>query len=97
MYNYNDKRRLYWLIDQYLAGVIDETKFCNEFYYSYDLELEGETLTNYEKLVFDELSQVSSRFSKYEEDHKLNARAFSSVEELRKKILETHEKLNDNS
>ena len=45
MYDNNDKRRLYWLIDQYLLNKIDESIFCDEFYYSYDLEVSSETLS----------------------------------------------------
>ena len=40
MYEKNDKRRVYWLIDLYLAGKIDDKTFCDEFYYSYDLEMD---------------------------------------------------------
>lgn len=93
MYNKNDKRRLYWLIDQYLLGKINEPTFCDEFYYSYNLEIDSETLNKIEQQAFLGLSKVSSRFSHYEEDHKLDARAFSTVQELRGKIIETKEKL----
>jgi hypothetical protein len=93
MYDKNDKRRIYWLIDQYLSGEIDESFFCDEFYYSYDLEVDNNTLSDIEKVAFAELSQVSSRFSQYEEDHKLDSRAFSTAEELNQKIIETKEKL----
>lgn len=97
MYEKSDKRRLYWLIDQYLLGKIDEPIFCDEFYYSYDLEVNNETLTGVEQQAFSELSKVSSRFSQYEEDHKLDARAFSTVQELKQKILETKEILKEQS
>lgn len=93
MYDKSDKQRLYWLIDQYLLGRISESIFCDEFYYSYDLEVDSNTLTNIEKVVFADLSQVSSRFSQYEEDYKLDSRAFSTVEELKQKIIETKKKL----
>ncbi|RQO30394.1 magnesium and cobalt transport protein CorA [Taibaiella sp. KBW10] len=93
MYDKNDKRRLYWLIDQYLSGKINEPVFCNEFYYSYDLEVNNDILTDMEKVAFAELSKVSSRFSQYEEDHKLNPSAFSTAEELRRKIIEVKGKL----
>ncbi|WP_347066848.1 hypothetical protein [Flavobacterium sp. WV_118_3] len=93
MYDKSDKRRLYWLISQYLLGKIDEPFFCDEFYYSYDLEVDSNTLTDIEKVAFAELSQISSRFSQYEEDHKLDSKAFSTVEELKQKIIETKEKL----
>ena len=93
MYDKNDKRRLYWLIDEYLLGKINESNFCDEFYFSYDLEVNSETLNEVEQQAFSELSKVSSRFSQYEEDHKLDARAFSTVEELKQKIAETKERL----
>ena len=93
MYEKNDKQRLYWLIDQYLLGKIDESTFCDEFYYSYDLEINNDILSESEQQVFSDLSKVSSRFSQYEEDHKLDAKAFSSAKDLREKIIETKEKL----
>ncbi len=93
MYDKKDKRRLYWLINQYSLGNIDELSFCDEFYYSYDLEIDYSSLTDIEKVSFDELSHVASRFSEYEEDHRIDAKVFSSVEELRQKILETKNKL----
>jgi hypothetical protein len=93
MYDKSDKRRLYWLIEQYLLGKINELTFCDEFYYSYDLEINEEILTEVERQSFKELSEVSSRFSQYEEDHKLDARAFSTVQELKQKIMETKDKL----
>ena len=95
MYDNNDKRRLYWLIDQYLLNKIDESIFCDEFYYSYDLEVSSETLSEIEQQAFLELSKVVSRFSQYEEDHKLDARAFSTVQELKQKIIETKDKLKE--
>ena len=93
MYNKNDKRRLYQLMEMYLTNFITASVFCDEFYYSYDLEIDNNTLTNIEKLVFSDLSKVSSRFSEYEEDHKLDSRAFTTAKELRGKIIETKEKL----
>ncbi len=93
MYDKSDKRRLYWLIDQYLERKLGEREFCDEFYYSYDLEVDKEILTNIEKQAFLSLSVVSSRFSQYEEDHKLDSRAFSTAQELGEKIRETKDKL----
>jgi hypothetical protein len=93
MHNKSDKKRLYYIIDEYLLGKINETVFCDEFYYSYDLEIDNDTLSEIEQQAFSDLSKVSSRFSQYEEDHKLDAKAFSTVMELRQKIIETKEKL----
>ncbi|MDT3738636.1 MAG: magnesium and cobalt transport protein CorA [Candidatus Kapabacteria bacterium] len=93
MYNKNDKKRLYWLIDQYLSSEIDETEFCDEFYYSYNLEINEESLNKFEQECFLELSKVADRFSQYNEDHVLDSYAFATVKELRGKILETKNKL----
>lgn len=88
MYNKDDKRRLYWLIEQYILGQIDEPLFCDEYYYSYDLQISKDTLSDIERRVFSELSTVSSRFSQYKEDHKLDARAFTTLQELKQKNCE---------
>lgn len=96
MYDKRDKRRLYWLIEQYLSGRIDESIFCDEFYYSYDLEIDNNTLTDIEKVVFAELSTVAGRFSEYEEDHLGLPNGFYTAEELKQKIIETKEKLDGN-
>ncbi len=52
MFKRNDKRRLYWLIDQYILGKINDRTFCDEFYYSYDLEMDYSTLTGLEYKLF---------------------------------------------
>jgi len=93
MYKNNDKRRLYWLINKYLLNEIDESTFCNEFYYSYDLEINVDVFTDNEKIFFSELNEITSRFSQYEEDHMMDSKAFSDIDELKKKIIETKIKL----
>lgn len=97
MFDKNDKRRLYWLIDEYLFDKIDESTFCDEYYYSYNLELDHATLLDNEKKLFSDLGAVASRFSEFEEDHKINDKAFSSASELRNKIIETKSKLEHRS
>lgn len=93
MYEKKDKRRLYWLIDKYLNDQIDERTFCDEFYYSYSLELNHEELTDIERKMFSELDLVVSRFSEFGSDHELDINAFSTVEELHKKVIDVKEKL----
>ncbi|GHV44572.1 hypothetical protein FACS1894180_6080 [Bacteroidia bacterium] len=93
MFEKNDKRRLYQLIDMYLSGIITASVFCDEFYYCYDLELDYETLTDIEQQYFSKLGTVSGRFSEFEEDHKLASKAFFTEEQLKDKIVETKEKL----
>lgn len=93
MYSKNDKRRLYWLIDEYLAGNINESIFCDEYYYSYNLEIESNMLNSKEKQAFGELGEVAVRFSPFEEDYKIALNAYYTVDELKQKITETKEKL----
>ena len=90
MYDKTDKRRLYWLIDQYLSEKIDETTFCNEFHDSFVNEMNYDTLTSFEFDIFRDLSDVSQRFSQYEEDFKLWS-GFVSAQQLKDKTLETKE------
>lgn len=94
MYDKSDKRRLYWLIDQYLVGKINELSFCDEFYYLYDLGIDRKALTESERKIFENLSMVVSRFSQHEEDHKLDARAFATKQELGQEILNAKNRLN---
>jgi hypothetical protein len=93
MYTKNDKRRLYWLIECFIEKKIDESTFCNEFYYSYDLEIDVNDLNEQELNLFDELNAIASRFSPYESDYNLDKRAFTTKEQLREKIAEVYIKL----
>jgi len=97
MFEKNDKRRLYQVMDMYLSGNINDKVFCDEFYYSYDLEIDLDTLTDLEKKAFSELSTVSDRFSEFEEDHIKYPKGFFTAEELKQKIIETKEKLQEQS
>jgi hypothetical protein len=97
MFEKNDKRRLYWLLDQYLSGKITERVFCDEFYYSYSLEINDNDLTELEQKTFSELDKIASRYSEYEEDHKLDPKAFYTTEQLKQKIIETKEILKEQS
>ena len=91
----SDKRYLLMLIALYLENKITATTFCNEFYYSYDLEVNENDLTIVEKMLYEELSIVSSRFSEYEEDHKNLPNGFSTKEEVKIKAQEVFDVLND--
>lgn len=90
VYENSDKRRLYWLINQYIIGNINESLFCDEFYYCYDLGIDRNKLNSVEKNTFKELDEIVSRFSPYKEDHLLDPKAFTTTEELHQKIIETH-------
>lgn len=93
MFEKNDKKRVYWLIDQYLAGKIDAKTFCDEFYYSYDLEIKRSSLTQLESIAFSDLSIVAGRFSEFEEDHINYPGTYFTEEDLKKKVIETREVL----
>ena len=88
MYEKNDKRRVYWLIDLYLAGKIDDKTFCDEFYYSYGLEMDGSTLTKLEREVFDVLDIVTGRFSFVEEEDPEIRKALFDKKDLCYTIIE---------
>jgi hypothetical protein len=96
MFRKNDKRRLYWLIGQYLSGKMDSNTFCDEYYYCYDLELDYESLSETEREAFKELSSVSSRFSEFRKDIEQHPGVYFTSKELRKKVQETQEKLVSN-
>jgi hypothetical protein len=86
MYSKKDKRRLYWLIDQYLEGKITERQFCDENYYCFGLELDYEDLTQSEYLIFSDLNKICSRFTEYEEDFKLDSNLFYNKNDLKERI-----------
>ncbi len=94
MYDKKDRRRLYWLLDCYLSGKIDEDTFGNELHVTFTIEMDKEILTDAECKAFDELNDAAWRYSEYEEDHNLWP-GFVTAEELKQKALETKEKLKD--
>lgn len=89
MYEKNNKRKIYQLIDTYLSGEINESIFCHEFYVTYDLELDHDTLNADEYRAFYDLSEITSRFSEFEKDIKEHPGVYHTKEEVKKKVLET--------
>ena len=92
MYLKNEKRRLYWLIDQYLSGQIDEYNFCSGFHATFVNEMNYDDLSHDEYQAFFELSDVSQRFSDFKEDFDFWS-GFVDAKKLREKIIETKTKL----
>ena len=80
-------------MDMFIMSQITASVFCDEFYYSYDLEIDSNMLSNKEESAFSDLSIVSSRFSPFESDHDMFPNAFFTEKELMQKIIETKEKL----
>lgn len=93
MYKRTDKKRLYELIDLYLSNKISEATFCYEFYCSFDLELDYDTLEEDEYKAFYELSEITCRFSEFEKDIKSYPGVYRTKEEVKNKIKSTKEQL----
>lgn len=83
----NDKRRLYWLINQYSSNRLNAWDFCNQYYECYNLEIDKDILTELEKKVFSDLNTVASRFSPYGEEG-----AYTEAE-LKQQIIEVKKTL----
>ena len=96
MFARHDKRRIYELINMYLTGNIDEKNFCDDFVPTYDQELDYDTLTEKEHEAFSDLGKIASRFSDFEEDLANYPGIYYTKSEVRKKIIETKEKLKIN-
>ena len=93
MFEKDDKRRLYQLMDMFLSGKITASVFCDELYYSYDLEIDYNTLNAVEQKAFSDLSPFSSRFSEFKEDHEKCPNAFFTEEQLYQKVKRIKEGL----
>ena len=87
MFEKYDKRRLYWLMEQYLLNKISARVFCDEFYYCYDLELNADTLTPQELKIFRAVSIVANRFCEYEEELEKYPGVYFSEKQLKQKVL----------
>lgn len=88
-----NKNRIYYLMDMYLTGNIDGSTFCNEFCRVFDRELDFSTLTEEENRILSDLALVVYRFSEIEFGRIKDSDDCYREDELRKKILETLEKL----
>lgn len=89
MFKKDDKRRVYWLLQEYTLNYINSIIFSNEFYYCYDLELNLDALTDEEHSSFHEISNIAGRFSEFEEDQKKHRGAFYTEQDLKQKVAET--------
>ena len=89
MFEKCDKKRLYWLMGQYVSNKITARTFCDEFYYCYDLELNSNELDDKEQRAFSRLSIVINRFSEFKEEHILYPGTYFDESQLHKKVIET--------
>lgn len=88
MFEKNDKRRLYWLMDQYLTGNMSAEEFHDEYYYCFGLELNSLNLTPAEEEAFTALSKISDRFSCIPQDLIDYPGVYYNEQQLREKVIE---------
>lgn len=83
----NDKEQLYYLIKEFRKGSYNTEDFCDEFTKVYDLETNYRNLTLEENKYFNELSNMTARFSQDEEDLKV-PNLYYNEGEIIKKVIE---------
>ena len=93
MFAKDDKKRLYWLVEQYLSKKIDDRTFCDSYHESYDLEIDYKLLLDVEWKYLSELSAIARRFTEFKEDLEQYPGVYFTSKELRKKVKEIREKL----
>lgn len=88
------KERLYWLMALFMDNKIEPTTFCDEFYTTYENDLD-EPLTAAEKSMFMLISKEGSRFSEYNDDLERYPNVYVTEQEIRNIVSEALDKLND--
>lgn len=86
------KEKLYYLVSEYINGNYNDETFCDIFTVTYDVETDYKTLNSKEKLLFEELCSLTSRFSSDENDLNLNS-IYVSKNEVRDKALQVKKEL----
>ncbi len=86
------KEKLYYLVAEYINGNYNDETFCDIFTVTYDVETDYKELNSKEKLLFEELCSLTSRFSSDENDLKLNS-IYVSKNEVRDKALQIKNEL----
>lgn len=95
MYDKNDKRRLMWLVDEFLSNRISANVFCDEFYYCFDLELDRGILSDCEYSIWLELSRVTDRFTSFKEDIADYPGVFFTEPQLRAQVEDSRKRISD--
>ena len=95
MFEVNDRRRIYWLIDKYLDKKIDTLTFVEEYHNCFDIEVDVNDLSTDEKAVLCELSDISNRYSESDSDHRNYPGVYFTEQHVREKAQETKKKLAD--
>jgi hypothetical protein len=87
------KERLYWLMHLLINNKIRPTDFCNEFYNTYEHEVDDKDLSKDEKELFMVVSQKGSRYSEFEEELKKYPKVYISKNELLNIVTDAYRKL----
>lgn len=96
MIEISEKRRLFLLVDRYLANEIAAWVFCKEYLECYESLLGNATFTQKEQAMFFELGSVISKFSDDEDEIKKQRLGFFyTKQELKQKIIEIKQKFLD--
>ena len=87
------KKSLLNLLDDYLKKSINEELFCDRFYLLYSRGIEKDLFDIKELEILNKLDFVVSRFSSFPEDHALDDKAFTTVNQLKHTTNESRDKL----
>lgn len=88
-------KKLYQLIQDYLNKQIDTETFSNDFTVIYNLHVDYDSLSTKELKLFGELSEITSRFSPFEEDLK-KYNCYFNANDVEKKAKEVLKELSEN-
>lgn len=86
------KEKLYYLLSEFNKGNYSIITFCDQFSITYDTEINYNSLSETECLLFKELADVTARFSQYEEDLKL-PNVFFNETQVKQKVEEVVKQL----
>lgn len=76
------KQELYYLLKAFKRGEYDISTFCDVFISIFYPDVPVDELSSFELQMFNEMPEILVRFSPYEEDHRLCAKAFTTEEEV---------------
>ena len=90
------KRKLYYLIEQYMIGEYDTQTYSDEFatIYCHANPDEANELTEEEERLFGEIANIAKRVSCYREDLQKHPGVYFTECDVRKKTIEVCKKLN---
>lgn len=83
------------MIIEFRKGKYDTNIFCDEFTHIYAHVIDYNSLSRIENKLFKELSEITARFSDYEEDLKL-LNVYYNEQQVKSKVEEVLQFLNKN-